>query len=254
MKGRFDRAQGQLRQLSEQVTTLNRTVASLQAAPKPAAPAAQSERFLTPQEEQEYGTEFLDVVGKKAKETVSKEILEMRAQLAELNAQLSNVNGVVSTDAQARFFSDLDRGLPTWGELNTNQDFIDWLKLPDAYSGVIRHELLNAAYERKDAPRVLAFFNGFLAEEAAVDPARLAPQPAPAAPVAPGKVPLETFAAPGRAKSTAATAPAEKPIIHRAQISQFYLDVSAGKYRGKEAEKDRLEAMIFAAERDGRIK
>jgi hypothetical protein len=252
MKGRFDRSQGQIRQLSEQIGQLQLQLQA-RAQPAPVAPAAQSP-LLSPKEVEEYGSEFLDVVGKKAKETFSPEIQELKAQVASLTEQLGNVNGVVATDVQARFFSDLDRSLPNWGELNTNEDFIAWLKLPDAYSGVIRHELLNAAYERKDAPRVLAFFKGFLAEEAATDPARLAPTPAPAATPAPGKVPLETFAAPGRAKSTAATAPAEKPIIHRAQITQFYLDVSAGKYRGKEGEKDRLEAMIFAAEKEGRIR
>ena len=77
-------------------------------------------------------------------------------------------------------------------------------------------------------------------------------RPAPAQPPA-GKVPLEAFAAPGRAKTAAATAPAEKPIITRAQIATFYADKAAGKYRGKEAEADRLERMIFEAQRDGRI-
>jgi hypothetical protein len=255
MKGRFDRAQGQLHQMSEQISGLHKTIASLQAAPKAAEsrPAVEAERLLTAQEEQDYGTEFLDVVGKKAKETVSKELLELRSQVAELTTQLKGVGGVVASDAQARFFSDLDRGLSNWQDLNTNQDFIEWLALPDAYSGVIRHDLLNAAYERKDAPRTLAFFKGFLAEEAAVDPARLASQPAPAA-SAPGKVPLETFAAPGRAKSTAASAPAEKPIIHRDQITRFYVDVAAGKYRGRDEEKNKHERMIFDAEKDGRIR
>ncbi len=33
-----------------------------------------------------------------------------------------------------------------------------------------------------------------------------------------------------------------------------YADVAAGKYRGKEAEKDRLEGQIFEATRDGRVR
>jgi outer membrane murein-binding lipoprotein Lpp len=254
MKGRFDRAQGQIQSMAEQISNLNRMLATMKAEPQAAQPQApRAERLLTPQEEQDYGTEFLEVVSKKAKETFSPEVQALREELAKVTDQLKGVSGVVTQDAEARFFSDLNRGLPAWTELNNDQNFLSWLKLPDAYSGVIRHELLNAAYERKDAPRVLAFFNGFLAEEAAVDPANLAPKLTPAAP-APGKVPLETFAAPGRAKSTAAQAPAEKPIIHRNQISQFYLDVAAGKYRGRDEEKNRLEGMIFDAEKDGRIR
>jgi hypothetical protein len=253
MKGRFDRSQERLRDMGDQINALNKAIAHVQATQQ-AKPAEeiQPERLLTAQEEQDYGTEFLDVVGKKAKETVSRELLELRNQVQSLTNQLQNVNGVVATDAQARFFSDLDRGLPTWGELNTNENFIEWLALPDAYSGAIRQELLNSAYERKDAPRVLAFFKGFLAEEAATDPAR--PVTSTAAAPAPGKVSLETFAAPGRAKSTAASAPAEKPLIHRAQITQFYVDVAQGKYRGRDDEKNKLERMIFDAEKDGRIR
>lgn len=69
------------------------------------------------------------------------------------------------------------------------------------------------------------------------------------------KVPLAKFAAPGRAKTAAGTsAPAEKPIITRAQIAAFYADIANGKYRGKDAEKAKLEATIFEAQREGRIR
>jgi hypothetical protein len=62
-----------------------------------------------------------------------------------------------------------------------------------------------------------------------------------------------TLAAPGRAKSAAAAAPAEKPFFTSAQITRFYADVNSGKYRGREADKAKLEAQIFDAQREGRI-
>ena len=108
------------------------------------------------------------------------------------------------------------------------------------------------AFERNDTPRVQAFFTGFLAEEAALDPAsgETGRTEAPA-----NKVSLENLAAPGRAKSAAATnAPAEKPIFTRAQIAKFYADAAAGKFKGRDAERDRLERQIFEAEREGRIR
>ena len=46
----------------------------------------------------------------------------------------------------------------------------DWLRLQDKFSGAIQHELLTAAYEQNQTPQVLAFFNGFLAQEAALAP------------------------------------------------------------------------------------
>ena len=78
---------------------------------------------------------------------------------------------------------------------------------------------------------MLAFFNGFLAQEAALAPAI----PGVPAPAADGKIPLDTLAAPGRAKTAAANAPVEKPSFTTAQIAQFYADSSRGKYRGREA-------------------
>lgn len=259
MKGRFDRSQTQIREMSEQISQLQRLLASRPTDPVQDAPAS-PESFITAEEENDYGKEFLGVVGKKAQEVVSREVSALRQQVTQLTKQLENVGGYVANDAQTRFYNHLDTQMPKWRDLNNDTNFISWLKLPDTYSGAIRHDLLKAAYERNDAPRVLAFFNGFLAEEAVVDPAKPSPglELSPGAePSAQNKVPLADLAAPGRAKSTAATsnsAPAEKPIITRVQISQFYNDVSAGKYRGKEAEKDRLEKMIFDAEKDGRIR
>lgn len=144
--------------------------------------------------------------------------------------------------------------LPNWREVNTDPDFLSWLKLPDPYSGVIRHELLKTAYERNDTPRVLNFFQGFLSEEAVLAPADSGPDFRSSA-ATQDKVPLANFAAPGRAKTAAASgAPAEKPVFTRAQIAKFYADVASRKYAGREAEKDRVENQIFDAEREGRIR
>jgi hypothetical protein len=116
---------------------------------------------------------------------------------------------------------------------------------------------LNAAFQRNDAQRVAAFFKGFISDEAATNPAGLQPANSVTSvgnTTQPPKVSLEQFAAPGRAKTAAASAPAEKPVISRADISKFYADVQAGRYRGREQEKERFEALIFEASRDGRIR
>lgn len=255
MKGRYDRSQDQIRALSDQISQLQVVIATMQQPTPQPADTLPPDSLLTPQEETDYGAEFLSVVGKKAKQIVNPEVASLKAELAAVKQQLANVGGYVQTSARQRMLDTLNEKVPSWPEVNENDKFIAWLQLPDAYSGVIRHELLKAAYERNDTPRVLAFFTGFLAEEAAVDPAPGGLDAVPAAPTPPAKVPLESLAAPGRAKSTAApSAPAEKPIITRSQIQQFYLDVAANKYRGREQEKDRLEKMIFDAEKEGRIR
>jgi hypothetical protein len=254
MRGRYERAEEHLRALTARIGELEGELEEAKRTTTRARPEPTTERLITDQERQDYGEEFLTVVGKKAKEIASAETSELHLQLAALTKQLQDLGGTVVKSAQEKMFTALDSGCSDWQKINTDPNFIAWLQLPDTYSGAIRHSLLKAAFERNDSPRVLAFFNGFLAEEAAVAPAKPAGDLVPAA-QAPGKVSLETLAAPGRAKSPAATsAPAEKPIIQRDQIAAFYTSVAQGKYRGKDEEKARLERMIFEAQQDDRIR
>lgn len=254
MKGRFDRSQAQIKDLSEQIQSLQNVIATMQVqAPSQPMPEFQAEKLITEDEERDYGQDFLKVVGKKAKEELAPIIKGYEAKIAELEKKLQGVNSVVAQDSHAKLMSTLDERLPTWRDLNTNEEFLSWLKLPDPFSGAIRHDMLKAAYAAGNASRVLAFFNGFLAEEAAVAPARGDSDDVPTERVA--KVPLAKLAAPGRAKTAAGTsAPAEKPTFTRAQIAQFYADVANGRYRGKDGDKNKLEAQIFEAQREGRIR
>lgn len=255
--GRYVRAQETIRQQADTIQNLQNVIATMQAS-APAAPAASevtelaAEKLITPEEANDYGEDFLKVVGKKAREELAPVINTYKAEIDRLKKQLEGVSGVFQQDAQKKLLSNLDEKLPNWRQLNTDQQFLDWLSLPDPYSGVIRHDMLKAAYAQGNAHRVLAFFNGFLAEEAAVAPASAEPE---VGTTTVPKVPLQNLAAPGRAKTAAATtAPAEKPFFTRAQIAAFYADVAAGKYRGRDAEKNKAEVEIFSAQREGRIR
>ncbi len=256
--GRYVRQQEQLRQMSEQITSLQNVIATMQASgagvsrAEPTMPELQAERLVTPEEISDYGEDFLKVVGKRAREEMAPIVNGYQAEIADLKKKLEGFTGFVQQDSHQKLLSNLDDKLPNWREMNTNEEFLDWLRLPDPYSGAIRHDMLKAAYAQGDAHRVLAFFNGFLAEEAVVAPAGAEPD---ASVTKVPKVPLASLAAPGRAKTAAsASAPAEKPIFTRAQIAMFYADVASGKYRGRDVEKNKAEGMIFEAQREGRIR
>lgn len=251
MEGRYKRAENDLRTLSDQVAHLTSLLAAQPPAPPPTPPKElQPQTLLTPEEVSEYGDEFLKVVGKKAKEELSSEFMTIKQQLDQLAQRVEGTTKITAAQARRNLEVTLDSEVPDWRDINVAPEFHQWLSLPDLFSGAIRHSLLKAAYEQNDTPRVVAFFKGFLSQEAA-----LAPATEPASGVAPDKIPLETFAAPGRAKTAAASgAPAEKPTFTHAQISAFYADVQRGKYRGKEADKDRIERQIIEAGREGRIR
>lgn len=268
MKGRYDGAEKRVQTLARQIQNLESVVATLQASP-PSQTQAQPQqperkRLVTDEEVTEYGDGFLDVVGRKAREEISGELAELRANNARLEAQLTGVGNQVQMSARDRMFQNLSHEVPNWQDLNTDQKFLEWLELSDPYSGAIRKNMLLEAYARNDAFRVAVFFKGFLSEEAALAPAGQQPDfdPVPTHNRAQvRKIPLETFAAPGRARTAAAStgAPTEKPYFTRAQISKFYTDkaflVGKGQWVGQ-VEKDgaAFEQRMFAAERDGRIR
>lgn len=265
LDGRYRVSQNQLRELTGQVTNMQRVMATLQAG-APSAPVATEHTFkplVTDEERSEYGEELLGVVGKRAQEVFSPELAALKAEFEGLKKQVGHVGNAVVMDARGRMEQTLDddsqigAAATSWRDINADPKFLDWLRLPDPYSGAIRHVLLTQAYEQNDTVRVARFFKGFLTEEAVLDPAMGQPHSQPGNtsqgnPPAP-RVPLEKLAAPGRAKS-AASNPAEKPIITRSEIAAFYADVAANKYRGKDAEKNSLEKQIFEAQNEGRIR
>lgn len=261
-QGRLDKQarehNAQIAAMNEQLAQMQNLVASLQSAkPDQAAPALES--YVTPEDRETYGDDFLNVVERKAKELVAPLRKELEDKIKQLDGKLGNVGTVVQASAREKMFSELDSSLPEWREINTNPKFIQWLKLPDIYSGDIRQNLLMAAFERNNSSRVAAFFKGFLAEEAAVGPDGEQPNQSDGtretSSPTPTKVPLENLAAPGRAKTAAGTTtPAEKPFFTRAQIAKFYADVTAGRYRGREDAKNKLEGQIFSAQAEGRIR
>lgn len=254
MKGRYERSEQGLVAMRDRMNELESTIASLQRAPARPRQETSSERLVTEKEMAEYGPELVDIMGRRAKEELNPIVATMQQEIDELKGLVRGTHSQVTKTGRTQLLASMDTQLPKWRELNDNQDFLQWLDLPDRYSGVIRGKLFDAALEQNNTPRVLAFFQGFLAEEAASDPARARVSEPPAPEPPNQKVPLENFAAPGRAKSPAGNQPpAEKPYISKDQITAFYADVNRGKYRGNEAEKDRLERMIFEANAEGRI-
>jgi hypothetical protein len=249
MKGRYESER--TRREAAEAAALAKTLE-----PEPAPAPTPSASLLTAQERSEYGDELLDVVARAAEEKFSPVINNLSKQVAELQSRLTVVGQTVVADKRAEMNEGLNAALPNWLEVNRNPKFLDWLGLPDTYSGAIRHELLTKAYAANDTRRVLAFFNGFLAEEAAIAPPAVMADLTPATHSPPAAmIQLADLAAPGRAKSAAPlTGPAEKPSFTRAQVTQFYADSAAGRYRGREADKQRIEAQIHDAGQNGRIR
>ena len=260
MKGRYEKERADKLALSEQLAQTQSLLVSAQAASPRATletpPELRGDSILSPEIISEYGEEFLGVVGKKAKAELLPVVEAMRQEITTLKKQLEGSATASKTRARTAMHELLDDKLPQWQHINVAPEFHSWLALPDEFSGAIRHELLKAAYEQNDAPRVLAFFRRFLSDEAASDPAITHQGNEPdTTGEQPDKIPLVDLAAPGRAKTAATSSvPVEKPTFTHAQIAKFYTDCANGKFRGRDEERTRIEKQIFDAQREGRIR
>jgi hypothetical protein len=292
MKGRFEAESARARQQSQQISELQRLLA-MSSGPPTAPPAptytppytppqgvgpSNDMRFgagqpvtppklLSDAERQEYGNELLDVMGRRTMEIVGPEIARLTnvvTQLMQENAQLKNavggVRNVVTQDATGRFYDTLDKELPDWEQTNHDPEFVRWLENVDPFSGRVRKDLLGEAHRNNEASRVLNIIKGYRQEVAAVNPAgNLQPTMGSVSPPNGSGRPspqfeLQSLAAPGRAKSGQPPTPPDQPYFTRADITKFYADVTKGLYTGRDADKTALEAQLFQAAKEGRIR
>jgi hypothetical protein len=251
MKGRYDASQAVIGQMQEQMTMLGNELSRTQHLMfQGNQPPPQPKTLITDADKQAYGDDLIDLTRRAARDAVQPELdaLQQENQRLQQNFLRQQQQGVTQT---------LDQEVPNWRTINKSQAFNSWLSLPDIYSGVVRKQMLSAAYEAASAPRVLAFFKGFIQDEVATG--NIEPPEAVQQQVAPRQaaVSLERLAAPGKARPAGGNPPtpaSETPIFTRAQIARFYSQQGRQAYLGREKDRAADEQLIFAAQREGRVR
>lgn len=260
-QGRLDQALTANQQLAKRVNDLETEVnlMRVRGAEPPTPPVPRVVQKLIKKEEvDDYGEEFFDVVGRKAKEEVAPVIEDFSERLKRLESGQQAVGKVVEQGQKRTVYDTLHDAVPEWRNINRHPAFLNWLAVPDTYSGRPRADLLKEAFSRHDADRVVNFFQGFLTEATGTPPNNGSRQGSSAPPL-PGngqgseRPTLEQFAAPGRARSAPQNLPPDKPVYTHAWIAKFMADKRTGKFRGREAEADATERDIFQAQHEGRI-
>lgn len=258
----------QVRDQAASLTTTQNLLASLGAqrgnAPagnEPAAQPAQPARLVKDEEVKEFGADLIDVMRRVAREEGASLLPQVDQRIAPVKQRAdaaakaaSDAAGKVAANDQQTVLQLLTEKVPNWEELNGDAGFLEWLDQRDPFSGAVRGLMLKQAFEAHDGPRVVNFFLGYQKEHAAVTPPANTAAPA-AAPAQPQRS-LEQMVAPGTPKTGAASTQngSGKRDWTRAEIGQFYKDLGAGKYRGKTEEAKKIEADIFVAQREGRIR
>jgi hypothetical protein len=246
LKGKYDKEIAEMRvtiaEQAEQIRSLESLVEQATAArPTPTFGKAPESKLIKQEEEEEYGKEFFDVVGRRAREIIDAELAPLRDKL-----QSAASREVKLTEEQKRINvqTALDEQVPNWGTLNTDSRFLAWLAERDVFSGEVKQVLLTKAFQAGDAARVVGFFKAFQ-EDSSGTPTPGARNPS----VDPG-----TLVAPGTAKSGAGPmdAPGGARVWTQAEISAFYADVRRGKVPAER--KAQLEADIIRAAAEGRVR
>lgn len=258
LQGRFEKERKEKRDLQERISSLENMISTMQAA-RPPQPVEDDdiEPLVTKEERDEFGEDLMEVIGKRAREVVAKELSELRRENQQLKDQISGIVTVQAKTTQQSLYQKLTAEVPDWRDINRDQAFLEWLDNNDPYAGRSRREMLQEAFSRQDANRVVNFFKGYKTEVVGTPPnaqngSVTAP---PAQPGSEGRPTLEQFAAPGKARSAPQDdLSAAKPIYTPADIAKFMAEKIAGKWKGREAEADRIERDIFQAQNEGRIK
>lgn len=263
LKGRFDAQAGDMANMRSRMASLESMLANL-SKPAPAAvpaPKPQTKR-VTDKEVQEFSPELIDVIGRAALDVIEPVInqrvttlkSEIDTNLNKVNSRVQNAEREGASSQHQRLLDFLDRQNSQWRVINKHPKFHNWLALTDGFSGVTRKVLLDDAVKRGDSNRVLNFYSSFMAEQGNPAPANGNGSPPPPSNGNGAETDLTKFAAPGRPAASGATpkAPDTPEIISRAQIQAFYADKRRGKY--SPAEVERLEAEIFKAGNEGRIR
>ena len=241
MRGRWAQSQQMVGTLQEQLRNLSAQVAQL--AQRPPEPP---KKLLTPEDEKAYGPELLDVMRRGAQEALRPELEDVKRQQAEITRREQKLQNQM-------VLNSLDTSMPDWRTVNNSDEFKAWLSLPDVYSNRVRHEMLLEAFHAAAVPRILAFFNNYLAEAKATGQL---PAPSPAqAQSREATIPLATLAAPGRAQPASETPklPGAEPHFTEEQVAEFYSHKGMQRYIGREADRKADEQLIFEAQKAGRI-
>lgn len=254
MQGRYNQAATSLGAMQEQMSELSDELMRTQQAPQPRQVPQQQPQapqpLVTDEEIKTYGPELIDVIQRAARAAISPDLQNLHNGVTQVNQRVQQVSA-------GGLYATLDQQVPEWRQINVNPRFKGWCGLRDVYSGAVRGSLLRAAFQAADAPRVVAFFKGFLSEEQATGQL---PDPSlqPPVPLVPrtAAIPLESLTAPGRAHPAGGeqSLPVDKPVFTRSQIAAFYSAVRQGQFAGRENDKNVTEQAIFLAQREGRVR
>lgn len=161
------RLNAQLKEMDSRLQQMQKDNESLR---EELAKREQSNKYLTEQDEQDFGQDMVDLVRRGASEEAGKyarEAQKLKAQVEQLHTEVMRSRQETEAVREAEFYRTLATECPGWEQQNTDPAFLEWLKAADDVYGFPRNEALQRAYGTWDAHRVAAIFKEFRSKNAA---------------------------------------------------------------------------------------
>jgi tRNA (Thr-GGU) A37 N-methylase len=172
----------------------------------------------------------MEALVKVAVADVSKKVEKISSEVAEQKKE-------VHKTVEDRYFDDLDT-VKDWQVINKSEEFNEWLEEIEPLTGFKRRAILDDAASNLDSKRVKNFFSEFTGKKVRpVDTTGIV------------KVKEATGIAPRTTvtKTVVDRSELKENYIKATDVSKFYNDVRKGLYKGRDAERDKIEAEINKA-------
>lgn len=202
---------------------------------------------VDPQDVESFGSDLVEMVQRVTQSHLGGVVQKVQAAVAAIDQRMSQLEQAlqgttqtVAMTAEQSFFDRLTKAVPNWETLNASEAFLAWLAQEDPVYGTARQTALDAAQRSLNSDRAAAVFKAFEG----------------LTPTAPTTKPnaLDKQISPRAVATPEPTAQADTSVLTQKQISDFYGDLSRGKYRGREADAQRIEQVINQAIAEGRVR
>jgi hypothetical protein len=217
----------------------------------PAQPlAATGTPLVTQADVETFGQDLVDLMRRVAKDTFAggSQVLEtvnkLKADVAALQGSVGSVSERVVVSDRERFLQALEKLVPDWKAVDSQQPWLDWLGQYDPLIGDTRQNALVQATNVMNPERVAAFFDAYKATFAP-------PAPANGAQRMTASREQQRQVAPPRNRSAAPIQSPDTKVWTGREIGQFYDEVRRGVHAPEFAAA--IEAQINAAMEAGRI-
>lgn len=228
IRGKYDTEVPALRKEVEQLKQQLADASKAPDAPKQSLPGVSDEELARYKEE--YGDDLVSLMMRLSGSQQQQPNTEIAQRLERLESEKQE-------DAEARFWIGLEQAVPNYREINSEPGFMQFLSTFNPQTGRQYQQALSQAQQSLDAKGVADVFKLYLNQAKPTQQQRQVPDEQ--------VEPRTTKAAP--------TPQAQGGKLWTgADITQFYRDKTAGRYSADEAQ--RLEADIFAAQREGRVR